>query len=232
MDALVVLVGITADRTRRHHVRSVCRAKTDFDVLVPALPERLGLQACSVFLRAYLGFVAGPGRHDHVHFLNYISGGFVFRMVARHLDFLKIGRVLYDRAPIQEEVPELLLQRYTRAGVLIARGKTTTDLASGWIHDLPFPSSDLEQGLIIETEPSRLARDLGLSQASPPVSAWRPEHLLPDADAVRRIRISHDDVYESPMFLDEALHFLRTGRFSRNAASDTVGAAGPTAAKR
>jgi hypothetical protein len=142
--------------------------------------------------------------------------------MGHRLDFLRIGRVLYDRGPIQEELPGVLVRRYTTAGVMLARGKTTTDLAAPWIQALPFPESELEQGLIIETAASRLARDLGLTPASPEPARWRPELLLPGASDVRRVDVSHDDVYTSPLFLDEAIHFLRTGRFQDVDAIDGV----------
>jgi hypothetical protein len=222
MDALVILVGVTADRDKRLRVREICRAKSDFHVLAPALPKFAGLRVCARWLVSYLRFVHTRGRYERVHFLNYISGGFLFRLMGHRLDFLRIGRVLYDRGPIQEELPGILVRRYTTAGVMLARGKTTTDLAAPWIQALPFPESELEQGLIIETAASRLARDLGLTPASPEPARWRPELLLPGASDVRRVDVSHDDVYTSPLFLDEAIHFLRTGRFQDVDAIDGV----------
>lgn len=214
MDALVILVGVTAGSKKRSSVRNYFERESTFDVFVPNLPQWLGLNLCAHWLVGYLSLNLKARKYTYVHFLNYVSGGFIFRSIDGRCDFVETGRVLYNRAPIQEEVPRQLARKFTKLGLLFAQGKMLTDLTGASIQDLPFPRSRQEQGLIIETEASLLAKSLGLSRASVPPEAWEHNRLLPNATDVLEVRLSHDDVYESELVLSQALHFLTHGKFS------------------
>jgi hypothetical protein len=223
MDALVILVGVTANPMKRGAVRNYFQRQSAFDVFVPNLPQWMGLSLCSRWLVRYLVSKFTAREYHYVHFLNYISGGFIFRSINGRCDFLRLGRVVYNRAPIQELVPRQLIRKYSEIGLVLSRGKMLTDLARGSLKDLPFPSSLKEQGLIIETEASLLARSLGLSRASVPLDAWNYTHLLPGASDVLEVSLSHDDVYQSEQFLSQALHFLNYGKFMAQAEIVTMG---------
>jgi hypothetical protein len=215
-DALVILVGVTADRRKRQYVEAYFQEQRCFEVFVPGMPQWLGLGFCRHWLRRYLHARLAGKDFGHVHFLNYISGGFVFRSIASDCDFLRLGRIVYDRAPIQEELPRLLATRYTTPGLVLARGKMLADLASERIHSLPFPGDTLEQGLIVEGLPSALAQQYGLSRNSPPPAAWDWDRLLPHAADVIELPLSHDDVYDSELFLSQANAFYAHGTFRRS----------------
>lgn len=213
-DCIIVLVGVTADATKRGTVRRILQDKSECEVCVPDLPQRRGLIACSDELLTYLDQERIFDRFRLSHFLNYISGGYIFRLAASHMPDTHIGRVVYARGPIQECVPRALVKRYSWVLVRLFQGRMITDLASDRLMDIPHVNIGLEQGLIVETGVSKLAASLGLHAGSIPEESWLPEAMLPGATDVLRVAESHDDVYGSESFLGAALQFFETGRFS------------------
>jgi hypothetical protein len=205
MDApLLVLTGITVSLAGRGRLRRFLRCKTRVPVYMPLLPWAFGLRGAAAWLRVYLR-LCGLRR---VNVLAYIGGGFVLRVMAARDMPLDLQRIVYDRGPVQEAVPALLLRRFGRLGLVLAGRAAVVGLADvTWLARLPLPRGAQGTGLLIETGASVLARRLGLSGACYP----DPAQLMPGAQVVLSLPLSHDDVYEAEAFLLPALRFLETG---------------------
>ncbi len=212
--ALVILVGITADEMKRNSVGRYFERNSGYDVFVPDMPQRFGVRVCSWWLRRYLRDTVQVDTYDRVSFLNYVSGGIIFRRELSRRPLANIGRVVYDRGPIQEEVPRALVRKYTWFLMSLFKSHMIADVAGKWIYRLPYPLSMGEQGLMIELGTSLMAHDLGINEEDIPAEAWDPEFMLPGADDVTRRSESHDDVYSSLAFLSFALRFFETGKFA------------------
>ncbi len=215
--ALVILVGITADEMKRTSVGRYFERNSDFDVYVPNMPQRFGVRVCSRWLRRYLKNTVHVENYDRVNFLNYVSGGIVFRHELSRRPLANIGRVIYDRGPIQEEVPRVLVRKHTRFLLSLFKSQMISDVAGNWIYRLPYPPSMGEQGLMIELGATFMAKDLGINEEDIPPEAWDPECMLTGADDVIRMPESHDDVFSSPAFLSLALRFFASGKFAETA---------------
>lgn len=212
--ALVILVGITATHRQRRNLAAYFSAHSNLDVYLPFIPYVFGLQASGLWLRHVLNRKVFSQGHKSVHFVNFIGGGYVFRSVCQALKGRPIGRIVYIRSPIQEEIPRVLARRLTQTGLLLSSGKMLVDLSTDWIRDLPFPQTCHEQGLVIETEISRAAMSLGLGKDAVPPADWDHDVLLPGADDVIEVPVSHDEVYDSEEVLAQILRFVEYGRFS------------------
>jgi hypothetical protein len=213
LDAVVILVGVTADRRKRACVETYFRRTMPGTVLCPWLPQRLGFGICAMFLRRRLNQLMQSGQFRAIHFVNYISGGYLFRRVAVRCTGLPVGRVVYVRSPVQEKVPAVLAARLTPPGLLLLGGATMLSLARpAPLQALPWPSNQ-GQGLIVEDRISALARDLGLSRDSTSPRDWDHDVLLPHATDVLHVPVSHDEVYESTEVLSAIAHFLTHGSF-------------------
>lgn len=210
---VVVLVGVTADEKKIHSVEEYFIKHFGGTALVPVMPQWRGIRACSRWLPSYLEGNRVFERFKTVHFLNYISGGYIFRTASPLFPEDKIGNVVYGRGPVQELVPSALIRKYTWPLILLTQGKMITDLASDRLSDIPYSGLRGRRGLIIETGVSELARSLGLNAESVPPESWEAGSMLPGASDVLRVSESHDDVYTSDHVLGAALHFFRTGRF-------------------
>ena len=103
--ALVILVGITAGEMKRTSAGRYFERNSGYDVYVPNMPKRFGVRVCSRWLRRYLRNTVQAGTYDRVNFLNYVSGGIVFRHELSRRPLANIGRVVYDRALFRRRCP-------------------------------------------------------------------------------------------------------------------------------
>lgn len=213
-EALVILVGITADQMKRKYALRYFSRNLPHDVFLPELPQRLGVRWCAWRLNRYLAKTVRAPKYHRVHFLNYISGGAIFRYLYRRRALPNAGRVVYDRGPLQEEVPKALMKRHGRLVLWVAQGKMVTDLAGDWWEQLPFPRTLGEQGLLIEKGGSFLVKSLGITAEKVREEAWDHGRLLPGSADVLEVEESHDDVYTSPRVLAAMCQFLENGRFA------------------
>lgn len=204
---LLVLTGMTAGWRRRGRLRRSLKARTHAKIMMPWLPWALGLRGCATWLGAYLRW-RGLRRAD---VLAYIGGGYVLRAMAAKGMALEPQRIVYDRGPMQEAVPALLVNRFGRIGLCLTGYAAVVGAAdAAWLSGLPLPRGTRGTAVLVETEASRLARALGVRPEGLP----DPQALLPGADAAALVQLSHDDVYTAPAFLEAAMTFLATGRLA------------------
>jgi hypothetical protein len=144
----------------------------------------------------------------------YIGGGVLVRQLHDQGERWPIGRAVWDRGPLQEEVAPRLVARVSPILLTLSGFRSVVDVSRIGFSLPPFPPSPLGAGLIVETRASALARRLGIEgDMSPERAPDSVEALLPGATAAIALSLSHDDVYDDPRFLDQAAHFISTGSF-------------------
>lgn len=216
-DALVILPGITADRRKRSELERYFREHTSFAVHLPRLWQYLGLSWCGWQLRRYLGRRVARAGYGRVHFLCYISGGFILRRALAWQPLDNQGRVVLVRSPLQEQVPVRLVARYGRLLTTLRLGRMVVDLASPAKNRLPPLGTGQGLGLVLEQGVSRLAAALGLRAEDYAALEAAGDFALPGGSAVLLAGESHDDVYTSVTLLDRIAHFLESGSFDGSA---------------
>lgn len=213
-DLIVVLVGLTAGWRKRRQARSYFNKCFGARVYLPWIPYAFGLGASAAWLSFRLHNEITKGSYRRIHFIAYIGGGVLLRLLHARGERWPIGRGVWDRGPIQEQVAAALTERVPSIILTLAGLRSVVDLARLDTSKLAFPQCPLGAGLILETESSALARRLGIRATSLALSPDDVQALLPGASAAIALPVSHDDVYEDPKFLDAAAAFLRTGAFS------------------
>lgn len=205
--ALLVLVGVTAGWRKRRQLHRLLRAASPWPVLLPWLPYPLGLRCATARLRRILQRHAPCEAPLHV--LAYIGGAAVLRRLHASGDAPAIGRMVLVRSPYQEQVPAALLARFPRWLITAAGGRASVDMAEA--PPLPLPPARDGTGVLVEAQPSRLARRLGLADGPAPPLPAGPD--WPHAETVRALPLSHDDAYSAPDLVAAALSFLQHGTF-------------------
>jgi len=213
-EALVILPGITADALKQAAVRDFFSAHTDFDVFLPPLRQGFGIDWCARRLQRFLDREVPSEKYGRVHFLNYISGGFILRRMARLRPFERWGRLVYVRSPIQEQVPFRLVEKYGKVVLFLARGKMMLDLVSDRRNRAPYPDTGQPQGVVLEKGVSKLAAGLGLEAGD--FDRYRDEagFTVPEGATIISAEESHDEIYTSEHILERISEFLKTGRFA------------------
>lgn len=209
-EALVVLPGITANAAKTAFLLEYFERHLAFPVFLPKLWQPLGIRGAA---RRLHRFLAKIGPFDRIHFLAYVSGGFILR-AALPVAGAPIGRLVYVRSPIQEEVPGRFIRQRGRLAAVLGGGRMLFDLSSGWKDDLPYPVPSGAQGLVIERGVSRLARKLGLDADDFDGLRHSPGFRIPAANETWEAAESHDDAYTSAALLARIARFLATGTFA------------------
>lgn len=208
-EALVILPGITADSAKRTFVLDYFARHTSFEVLLPPLWQSFGIRGAAGQLRRFLDKL---GPYDRIHFLAYISGGFILR-AAMMADRLPLGNIVYVRAPVQEEVPPRFIRHRGRLVAALCWGRMLFDLSSDGKDELPYPCTPGVQGLVIEHGISRLAGKLGLQAQDFIRLRYSARFKIPVVKDTWEARESHDDVYTSAALLARIAQFLTTDTF-------------------
>ena len=154
-----------------------------------------------------------PGRYKSVHFLSYISGGFILRAMLSQSSLENTGRLVHVRSPLQEQVPGLVISTHGRVAAFLVKGRMMFDLASVRKDRLPFADTAHAQGLIIERGLSKLAAKLGLEVSDFDDIMNGREFVLPAVDEELIVPESHDEVYTSEALLDRIVGFFKMGKF-------------------
>jgi hypothetical protein len=211
--ALILLPGITATPTKEALVRCYFRTHTTYDVFLPRLWQGLGIRGAAWRLHRFLDRRVRPSSYISVHFLAYISGGFILRAMLARWPLANTGRLIHVRSPLQEQVPGLVIARFGRVAAFLVKGRMMFDLAAQWKDRLPFASTAFSQGLILEKGLSRVASQLGLKDSD--FDRFRNDRsfVLPSADETLLAPESHDEVYTSPSLLGRMVSFFKTGKF-------------------
>jgi len=209
-EALIILPGITATPEKQAFVEEFFRARTDYDVFLPRLWQNLGIRGAARQLQKFMARHAG---YERVHFLTYISGGFILRYMLGRRPLTNIGRLVHVRGPIQEQVPGLVIAKHGRVAAFLVKGLMMFDLSAPWRNEIPFAATPHAQGLVIEKGISKLAAELGLKPEDFDRFRNAPDFKIPAADDTWLAAESHDEVYTSEALLGRMASFFKTGKF-------------------
>ena len=213
-DELVVVVGLTATRSKRRRARRYFTDAFGPGAYLPWIPYALGLRASAAWLSFAVRRRLDRGRHTRLHLVAYIGGGVLVRQLHERGERWPIGRTVWDRGPPQEQVARRLVERVPALLLTLTGFRSAVDLSRIDLSRLSVPPSPLGAGLIVETRAARLARRLGIADVpGADLAPQAVEALLPGARAAILLPLSHDEVYDDPRFLDQAAHFLSTGSF-------------------
>jgi hypothetical protein len=212
-EALVILPGITATAAKQAFLRQYLDTHSDCDVFLPKLWQSLGIRGAAWQLHHYLAKRVQPTRYTSVHFLSYISGGFILRAMLCRWPLANIGRLVHVRSPLQEQVPRLVISTYGRPAALLAKGRMMFDLSSAWKDRLPFATTGELQGLVLERGLSEMAAKLGVKGSDFEGIRNSGQFVVPAADETLIVPESHDEVYTSESLLAHVVSFVKTGKF-------------------
>jgi hypothetical protein len=212
-EALIILPGITATPEKRMFVKKYFCKCMNCDVYLPSIWQTLGIRGAAGQLQRFMNSRIVPSRYELVHFLTYISGGFILRHMLWRRPQPNVGRLVHVRSPIQEQVPGLVIKKQGRVAAFMIRGLMMFDLSAAWRNQLPFAMTRHPQGLIIEKGVTELAAELGLKAED--FDRWRngSEFKVPAVDETWLAAESHDEVYTSHALLGRIASFFKTGKF-------------------
>lgn len=150
--------------------------------------------------------------YQELHVMAYIIGSWTLNQWIIEHGKGNIKTILYDRSPLQERAPTILMRDMRLINFLLF-GKITHDLIV-----TPYPvvkDSSIVKGIFIETFATNVVRKHQKTALSLGPINWSPEALLQPYTDVTYIPLNHDQMYTMPQsFGAEVFNFIRNGHFS------------------
>lgn len=186
-----------------------------YDLFIPDFISRKSLEQCTRNIDDFINKY-DLDEYKNIHVLCYIIGGWSFNLWLEDHKLSNLTHLVYDRSPIQERAPYVLVEDLPFLSRLVA-GKTIKEFSQ-----TPYiVNSVVEQesiGLIIETVPTKLMlKHRETTEKLGPIN-WNVDGLMQAYGDYCYIDLNHDDLYEQ---FDEAgeqiLHFFKHGLFKSSA---------------
>ena len=212
-DALLVLPGLGYGRDGARSLRSLASAVNSegFDLYVADYLTRGGLASSRARLQRYI-LENHLGRYQRLHVFAFIAGAWTINPLIEQGKVPNLGRVIYDRSPLQERAPAIAADRL-RLLAWLRYGSTIFDIARSPYAPIDPPGIDV--ALVVEsTATSFITHHAKAARALGPVS-FSCDALGQRYDDCGYVALNHNELYTH--FGDiwpELRTFLQTGRFS------------------
>lgn len=209
-EAILILVGFGS---KLHNERKIAKHFRDqgYDIYQPKYVYRKSIQQGELKLQAF------TNKHDlkaykKLHVVCYIIGGWTFNNWVNSSGLTNIQSIIYDRSPLQERAPQVLMQD----------SKIITKLYIGQIiqefAETPYPplvDSQANIGIMIETQPTKLIRKHRKSAAAMGPISWKVSDLNQPFSDYCYIPVDHDELYTNVKLVSPLIfEFIKTGNFS------------------
>lgn len=212
-EAIVILAGLG---TKTHNERKIARyfRNKGYDIYQPSYIYRKSMDQGVAKLERF------SVKHDlksykKVHVFCYIIGGWTFNRWYNRNPLPNISTILYDRSPLQERAPYVLVKD-NRLLMKLLVGDIIAELAHTPYS--PVKGFNGKIGLLIETKPTKLIRRHRATAASLGPINWSVDHLNQVYDDFCYLPVDHDDMYTAiEQAGPEVLSFIVSGRFGGKA---------------
>jgi hypothetical protein len=208
-EAIVILAGLGS---KVHNERKIAQyfKNKGYDIYQPSYIYRKGIDKGVDKIERFSKKHA-LNSYKKVHFFCYIIGSWTFNRWYTKSGLTNIETIIYDRSPLQERAPYVLM----KDSKLIARlviGKVNTELATSPYS--PLTNFKGKIGLLIETIPTKLILRHRKTAASLGPISWTVDSLNQVYTDYYYASMNHDEMYTHiEKAGPEILNFIKTGHF-------------------
>jgi hypothetical protein len=185
-----------------------------YDVYIPHYIGRDSLQQCAITVNNFMDKYHLL-QYKKLHVFSYIAGSWVINLWLLQHPFNNIASIVYDRSPLQERAPYVLVIDNPVIIKLLA-GNIMKNFAQ-----TPYPSikNDAKNlGIIIENKSTKLIRKHKKTALSLGQITFNKDSLHQPFDDYLYECINHDEMYfQFDKIGPEILFFFKNGTFSKNA---------------
>ncbi len=213
-EAILILPGFGSKLNGTKHQRRFFQKK-GYDLFIPDYISRKSMDRT---LQNFDQFYEKQrlGEYSRVHVFAYIVGSWTINAWLEKHSASNISTIIYDRSPLQERAPQVLIKDSPRIIRLLA-GPIMRDFS-----EMPYPvlakKKGIRVGIIIESKATKLIkRHRKTTLALGPIR-WDLENLGQPADDFFYTWLDHDRMYKRfDMIGAEVFGFIKKGRFSETA---------------
>ncbi len=210
-EAIIVLPGL-GDSKKGRKCQADFLKSLEYDVFIPNYIDYNSVQGSlnnfSIFFEKH-----HLSKYKKIHVFSYILGSWVINLYINKYGTQNIQTIVYDRSPIQEQAPFILVQNIPFITRLI-KGKIVEDLCQ-----TPYPpisDTNVKIGIIIESSATKLMRRF--KKKIKKINDWNSYNFQQQASDKFFTELNHDEMYlHFKNVGNDILSFIRTGRFTTNA---------------
>jgi len=210
-EAIIILPGLGDSKKGRKHQADFF-GNLEYDVYIPNYIDYNSVQGS---LNNFTEFFEDNhlASYDKVHVFSYILGSWVINKFVNRNGIQNITSIIYDRSPIQEQAPLILVENIPLIARLV-KGRIVEDLSK-----IPYPpisDSTVKIGIIIEGSATKLMRKF--KKKARKIEHWNTYDFQQQADDKFFTELNHDEMYiHFEIIGNDILSFIRTGAFTTNA---------------
>ncbi|MCF8220405.1 MAG: hypothetical protein K9I97_02880 [Cryomorphaceae bacterium] len=151
-------------------------------------------------------------QYDELHVMAYIVGAWTLNPWIIQHGKRNIKTIIYDRSPLQERAPTILIEDLKLVNALLF-GEITKDFIKTPYSNLRDTS--IHMGIFIETYATNVVRRHQKTALRLGPIRWDVESLQQRYDDFTYIPLNHDQMYTKPQeFGQEVFYFIKHGHFS------------------
>ena len=182
-----------------------------FDVFIPDYISRKSLAKCTknvdqFFTKHHLE------RYKKVHVFSYIIGSWTINLWLKQHPSSNITTIVYDRSPLQESVPKILVKTNPFLSRMIF-GKLIRELSETSYE--PLTADSINVGILIECKATKILWSKKAEFDKMPSRSFEIDSLHQPCTDYFYTFLSHDDLYTNlETASPEVLNFFRNGQFT------------------
>ncbi len=209
-DAIVILSGMGDNRKRRKIQKKFFCESYDQDVFIPAYTDRSSYENTVANFHEFMEKEEIDSFRS-VHFFCYILGSWILNEYLTEHEVPNMASVVYDRSPIQERAPDVVMQEIPFIAQL-AKGRILKDMVG--MRYRPIALDHCSVGIIAENKATKLMRHFKEETLAMGELEWEHPETGQDHDDLMYVFLNHDEMYERfDVFGDPLLYFFQHGAF-------------------
>ena len=215
-EAILILPGF-GDKHGRRKKQKAFFGNVGYDLYIPDYKARASLEATVENLHQFYE-QHDLGAYKKVHVFAYIMGTWVLNTYISQYGKQNIATIVYDRSPLQERAPRVVVDRIPGIGKLL-KGKVLEEMSH-----TPYPPMTMEGiniGIMVESKATNLIKIFKKKTLSYGPIDWNNLQFNQSYHDLIYIWLNHDQLYSRfDVVGQDILFFLQHGTFTPDARRD------------
>ncbi len=188
-----------------------------YDLFIPDYIDKNSIALCSEHLEAFI-VKQGLSKYKKIHVFAYILGAWTLNTYLEHNTLPNLASIIYDRSPLQERVPGILVKSNPFLSRLVF-GKLIAEIAH-----TPYKAHQQQNeniGILIECKATKVLWKKKKEYDLMPAPSFSVEQLNQGHTDYCYFFISHDELYTQLEKVGPSIFtFYKTGKFSVDASKE------------
>ena len=218
-EAILILPGL-GDSKKGREKQLEFFGQLEYDLYIPNFIDRKSVDASLKKFKTFY-HTHNLNQYKKIHVFSYILGTWVINKFILENGVLNISSIVYDRSPLQERAPIVLVENIPFIARLV-KGKIVEDISK---IDYPkIPKSAIKIGLLVESKATKLITRFKKETIQKGDVHWNNYDFNQERDDLIFTPLNHDQMYlHFEVIGQDILSFFKNGHFLLSSQRDWYG---------